>query len=184
MGKKQKKHEKEYLQDISVFTSGHYRWWEIIKKIKYFFNTLKCARMRAKYGFCYRDTWNLDYYLATVIENSVRYLKHNHYGYPGTLNLEQDFSVEGNDCADEKWKNILEEIAEAFHESMEENYTDDHYDDYFKLRYEDGLAEDDPKVVEAREKWRKSIKEEEEYLEAQKERAFNLLKEWFFCLWD
>lgn len=176
---------KKYLTSIAVFKQPLFCWWEIHNKIKYFFGSIRCMFMRAKYGFSYRDVWNLDYYLATVIENSVRYLRYNHSGYPTEFNPKQDFLDEEDSAANEKWEKVLDDIANAFHNCLEENCDNtESYTPYAKLKYVDKLPEDNEQLIEAKNNWLKEMEDREKYFEEQKNHGFDLLKQWFFNLWD
>lgn len=78
-----------YDKSYSLFNRSPYCKFEILKKIMWPFRVLKEIILRAKYGFCPRDTWNLDTYLAIVLQNSLIWFSKNHHGYPGTMTNEE-----------------------------------------------------------------------------------------------
>lgn len=80
---------KGYDKSYSLFNRNPYCKFEILKKIAWPFRVTKEIILRAKYGFCPRDTWNLDTYLAIVLQNSLIWFSKNHHGYPGTMTNEE-----------------------------------------------------------------------------------------------
>lgn len=80
---------KGYDKSYSLFNRSPYCKFEILKKITWPFRVIKEIILRAKYGFCPRDTWNLDTYLAIVLQNSLIWFSKNHHGYPGTMTNEE-----------------------------------------------------------------------------------------------
>lgn len=80
---------KGYDKSYSLFNRSPYCKIEILKKIMWPFRVIKEIILRAKYGFCPRDTWNLDTYLAIVLQNSLIWFSKNHHGYPGTMTNEE-----------------------------------------------------------------------------------------------
>lgn len=86
---KEEQKVKGYDKSYSLFGRSPYCKFEILKKIAWPFRVIKDVILRAKYGFCPRDTWNLDAYLATVFQNALIYFSKNHHGYPGTMTNEE-----------------------------------------------------------------------------------------------
>lgn len=80
---------KGYDKSYSLFNRSPYCKFEILKKIAWPFRVIKEIILRAKYGFCPRDTWSLDTYLAIVLQNSLIWFSKNHHGYPGTMTNEE-----------------------------------------------------------------------------------------------
>ena len=80
---------KGYDKSYSLFNRSPYCKFEILKKIAWPFRVIKEIILRAKYGFCPRDTWNLDTYLAIVLQNSLIWFSKNRHGYPGTMTNEE-----------------------------------------------------------------------------------------------
>jgi hypothetical protein len=62
------------------------QWW------KHPFRVLEHRRERARRGFSRYDVWSLDGYLAQVIADSLRELRLNGHGYPGTFNNQDEWS--------------------------------------------------------------------------------------------
>lgn len=86
---KEEQKVKGYDKSYSLFSRSPYCKFEILKKIAWPFRVIKEIILRAKYGFCPRDTWNLDTYLAIVLQNSLIWFSKNHHGYPGTMTNEE-----------------------------------------------------------------------------------------------
>ena len=86
---KEEQKVKGYDKSYSLFNRSPYCKFEILKKIAWPFRVIKEIILRAKYGFCPRDTWNLDTYLAIVLQNSLIWFSKNHHGYPGTMTNEE-----------------------------------------------------------------------------------------------
>jgi hypothetical protein len=60
-------------------------WW-FQRKLLY---PVQDFLQRGKYGWCPRDTWCLDYYLAKVIAESVGYLRKRGVGHPSNITQEE-----------------------------------------------------------------------------------------------
>lgn len=67
----------------------------------------KIKKFEKKYGFDYRETWNLDYEIACFILPRLAYLREHSHSYPGT----DEFLVEGGH---EKWLKIIDKMIKAF----------------------------------------------------------------------
>lgn len=65
------------------------------------YRKIKRGWQRAYRGWADEDTWNLDGYLASVIKESVTFLKSHHYGYP-------------TDLSEKEWDDILSDIIYTF----------------------------------------------------------------------
>lgn len=143
-------------KSCSLFGRSPYHKFEILKKIAWPFRVIKDVILRAKYGFCPRDTWNLDTYLATVLQNSLIWFSKNHHGYPGTMTNEE---------YEEKLAQMIEYTKE---------YLAD-YDDYFAPDTRD--TEDYEALMKY---YREMRKKKEDSIDA----GFKLLRELFETLWD
>ena len=82
----------------------------IYKDISFFFRRIKWYFVRGKQGWSAYDTWNLDYYLAKVIRDSITYMKKYQHGIPATSNT----GVVEIDYDEKRWKEILDTIIFAF----------------------------------------------------------------------
>lgn len=71
---------------------------------------------RGKYGFAYRDCWNLCDYLNTVVLGTVRRLREKHCGVPAALCGDGDV-----DAGDTRWNAILDEIANGIEAGIKAN---------------------------------------------------------------
>lgn len=67
----------------------------------------KIKKFKKKYGFDYRETWNLDYEIACFILPRLAYLRENAVSYPGS----EEFFGEGGL---EKWLAIEDKMIKAF----------------------------------------------------------------------
>jgi len=66
---------------------------------------------RGLHGYCQRDTWSFDYYLADVIIGGSKILKETKHGYP----CDCDPFDSTNECKCEaKWDKELDEMIEGF----------------------------------------------------------------------
>lgn len=109
-------------------------WWFLRYKIKGFFAhdiTYKIRRFwqRGVRGWANSDCWSLDYSLAKVITDTVKYLRDNSHGYPTGL-------------TPAKWRAILDKIIYTF-EISQKISEDNLY-----------LIEDNKE----RQKWQKTLK--------------------------
>ena len=150
---------------------------------KQIFRNIKYCWQRATKGYCDADLWNFDSFLATVISEGLKDFNKKRHGHPGTT-------------TDEEWSKVLEEMSLLFHNCLEENDAyknpyEDEYDRavndsfanatdhsldsfYFELNIPNELREayyiEDSKIFDQRK--------------ADKDAGFDLLKFWFFNLWD
>ena len=159
--------------DLSVFEKAPYRWYEVFNRVRWFFRSINCAWERATKGYCYRDLWDLDTFYAKLLEDSIREFNKTRQGYPG-------------DMSDEEWGKYLNEIADHFHNCLESNevYSNSYWNEYYHNVWELEENENIPKNIELRNKWWKRVQEIDKTLEFEKNKAFDMMKERFFSLWD
>lgn len=81
----------------------HMHWWAQKHGIRPTLRQMEHRRQRVSRGWSDRDTWSLDHHLSTVIRDSVRHLRDNTHGYPGTPDVPTF----------EDWQRILDEIADG-----------------------------------------------------------------------
>lgn len=94
------------------------------------YRELRCFMQRGANGWCNADTWDLQYYLAQVMRDSILHLKKKHHGYPGYM-------------TEKKWDKELLTMARRF--------------DMFLELDDIRLGEDS--VEEYMKKWKKTHKE-------------------------
>ena len=146
-------------------------WYRIDLKIVSFFRKVKWAWQRAKYGWCDRDIWNLDYTLASYISTSIARLAETTDSYPYGLTKKE-------------WGNILRNIAENFYLSANEECYDNPYADMLvSFGFVSGRNRN-PEREEVYTKWKKVEEENNKTREAHRQEGFKELQEWFPALWD
>ena len=146
-------------------------WYRIDLKIVSFFRKVKWAWQRAKYGWCDRDIWNLDYTLASYISTSIVRLAETTDSYPYGLTKKE-------------WGNILRNIAENFYLSANEECYDNPYNDMLvSFGFVSGRNRN-PEREEVYTKWKKVEEENDKTREAHRQEGFKELQEWFLALWD
>ena len=140
-------------------------------KPKYFFLKIKVNIkkfiQRGRYGFSDYDTWDINYWFATVFSKIIRNLKNNCHGYPGKFIYDKNNNIISEKEAIEKWKSILERIAFCLEESDPEKST-------YK-----GLNN-----VYNENDWMEKQRELMKYRNDMKDEAFDLIKEYYWDLWD
>lgn len=143
-------------------------WYRLDQKVASFFRKIKWMFQRAKYGWCDRDLWSLDYSLGNYIASSVEELANRTHGYPlGTT--------------ESQWDEILRAIALSFYLGTNEDAWTNIYES--KLTYEPYSQLDE----EGKAIWDKWFQEEREIdaaMEIRRQEGFQLLKQWFPNLWD
>lgn len=153
------------------FTRAPIRWF------KYFFRSFKYAYQRATRGYCDYDVYDCDTYYTHIISGTLHQLADRHMGYPGEM-------------TPESWTAALNEIAEHFDKSLEENeaFPQPKTDEWY------AHLEITP-TAETFEEWRQKEKElsaamieESKVLEklrsAEKDIGLDMLKEYWYHLWD
>lgn len=87
----------------------------LTKKKKYKHEKDKTSkRFKKKYGFDYRETWNLDYEIACFILPRLVYLKDHCGGYPYNLARVASDGFTIIESGHEEWKKILNKMIKAF----------------------------------------------------------------------
>ena len=144
-------------------------WYRLDKKLRGFFQKVKWTWQRAKYGFCDRDLWSLDYTLGNYIASTVYKLSKTTHGYPyGTT--EKD------------WDNILKSIVANFYMGVNE--------DCYENIYEKVVAELPPyekQTEEQKEMWKRYSEREVDIanlMAYHRKEGFKVLEKWFPSLWD
>ena len=120
-----------------------------------FMRKFKYSIQRFKKGYCDEDVWEPYIFISRTIVNILKDFKKIQVGYPANLKIEDE------------WKQILDEIIEGF---------------------EIILSKDSPPLTLNEEEWKKlpdDLKDNQELEDIRKiNRAWELLREYFFDLWD
>lgn len=144
------------------------------RKIRLFFQRIKWAWQRAIKGYCDFDIYDLDTYHTNMMIKALYEFADKTQSYP-------------EDTSYEDWVRIICEIANYFKESIEDDGFDD--PEYQKVeeltrQYEE---DDDPTILAeleaARKEWMDVMLNNMRYREDMKNRAFDLLKEYYWHLW-
>lgn len=172
------------MNSLNVFTFGYLpmNFRNIPQNFLNFFRNIKYAWQRATKGFCDYDVWALDHYYANLFFRSLIELKNTAHSYPANL-------------TESEWENILNEMANCFYNCDEANevYADTLYEAFYEATSKDSAYTWDPvqeKMVleETFERLRKKASEQavenDKLRTADKDKAFDLMKEYFFNLWD
>ena len=111
---------------VPVFSKTTYCCRNPVRKIEYFFNDIKYCYQRIKYGWCDKDTWNIDMWFLAIIPPMLQHLRDNKHGYPE--GMEED-----------EWNNILETMIAVFTKAdnkVNEELTPEEADEYKNKGFE------------------------------------------------
>lgn len=144
-------------------------WYRIDRKIGFFFRKIKWAWQRAKYGYCDRDLWNLDYTLGNYIASSVNKLADISHGHPYQLTPEE-------------WDGILKSIARNFYLSANEEEWENPYESQlpYGILYTD-LSKEQKEIWD---NWFQVERKHSLSRDIRRQEGFKLLQDWFLNLWD
>lgn len=175
--------------------------------------SLKYSKQRAIKGYCDRDVWSMCDFLEKLFPAMLTELKDNRYGSPNSLVEFDENGNEVSNCHD-KWDEILNEMIFLWRETNEatcskKNQYEKEYQqarEEFerkygafgeKLRSEKDIEHEKntgcriiyglAKAPEYQEIWDKYCQEQrniEIYRHECKDKAFDLMKEFFYDLWD
>lgn len=181
--------------------------------IKHLSKTLKYSRQRAVKGYSDRDIWCMCDFLENLFPAMLTELKTTRHGSPGTLEDFDENGNELGTCHD-KWDKILDEMIFLWREANEETCSKkNQYEKEYqnaqkeferkygifgdKLRSEEDIEHEKntgcrviyglTKAPEYQEIWDKYSQEQhniEVYRHECKDKAFDLMKEHFYDLWD
>lgn len=146
-----------------------FRWYRIDKRISLFFRKIKWAYQRAKYGWCDKDLWDLDWTLGNYIASSVNELANRTHGYPHGL-------------SPEVWDIILRTIARNFYLGVNKNAWNNPYED--EISYEKNYSELEKAEQIIWDKWFEEEKKIEKSMEVRRREGFCDLVKWYSDLWD
>lgn len=165
----------------SIFKYGYARGF---RKIGLFFRRIKWAWQRAIKGYCDFDIYDLYAYHANMTIKALREFANKTQSYP-------------NDMEYGEWFHTIVKIADYFEESIEDDGFDTaEHQEYNKLvkqyqtrtENEDGsitvsIPDGIPELNAACEKWLNVIRADLSRREDMKNRAFDLLKQYYWHLW-
>lgn len=134
---------------------------KFIAKIKHIKRCILWSKQRIVRGYADIDRWNMFSYLQTLIPDMLQDLRDNRMGSPGYLgeNYTNDVGILVNDACHEKWDKILDKMIYLWREAREE-------------------------TKEIHDLHRAEERKQEEYREQCKNEAFDMLKVYFYSLWD
>lgn len=162
------------------------------KWIAYFFKRMKWAWQRSVRGYADCDCWNMDYWMIDILAPMFEDFAKNHIGYPG----------EENGFTDEQWTKYLLEIAEHLRNSHEdqESVINEYAEDFETIidcrtrrckRWTDDkgfvhheFPEVTPEENELIAKYIDRVTEIDLWRAAEAKKAFEMIGEQFFSLWD
>lgn len=184
---------------------GHY-WADhgnIVKKIEWYFRCIKWSFQRIKWGFCDRDLWNIDSYLQELIPNMLQKYKDTRSASP--ISLSDNYGNEDeipNDTCHKNWDEILTKMIFLWRESSEVTCSfKNEFEDAHMKDYEEYCNKYDSQEVRKSGAYVPSMSELDEYKELTTkyeareqeiynyrvkclEEAMDMLKKYYFYLWD
>lgn len=145
------------MKNENALLIGIYKWnfRNFFRNIKQIFENIKQVKQRIKYGICNYDCFDLDSYLANVMQKGFLTLSNQAHGWPEKYETYED------------WVKQLKDLAELCNH----------------LRTDD-VIEENPEANSYEVDLRKLYKDAEEEATIAREVLFDWLKENFECLWD
>ena len=142
------------FKDIELFPWCYLPNW--FHNIKEFYCFFSRRFQRGRYGISHYDCWNLDDYLLKVFKNGIVEFRKDTYSYPGNI-------------TEEEWDNILARMEELI-----------------SIVQIDGIDCEEAKKYYDKNmhQWYTEVKKWDEYREECWEEFCDLMKEWFFHLWQ
>lgn len=137
-----------------------------LKNLKRMCRDVKCAYQRIRYGYCFRDVWNIDIWFLNVVPNMLENLKEDTCGYPpGPDSFSQavggvdDESNGQYESGMKKWKDTLSQMIFLLREANEDTCT---LMNTYKKEYDKAFDEFGEKYGHFGEKLKKPEEKEEE----------------------
>ena len=95
---------------VPVFSKTTYCCRNPVRKIEYFFNDIKYCYQRIKYGWCDKDTWNIDMWFLAIIPPMLQHLRDNKHGYPEGMEEDEAlvFKVSVGKAIELTWNRVYE----------------------------------------------------------------------------
>jgi hypothetical protein len=183
--------------------------YSFISSIREFPRTLKHWRQRAKRGYSYQDLWNIDYWFMETMPRMLQDFKKNLHGCPSEFTTREDGTEYQNvDQGMKDWEAVIDRMIFCFTEmhedtcSMKNEFNDEYHKqlskpnegkkvkDWFEpygtdkegkplYRWIHGEVEPELK----KNFWKKD-KEIRDYRNKMKDEGFDLMKKYFWNLWD
>jgi hypothetical protein len=134
-------------------------YYKIKNTIQDFRYDLRCRCQRFKRGYAYGDVWDIDCWFIRTIKPMLIHLRDHGIGVP--------WELYNHDSENERlyWDNILTEMIECL-DLMSEDAAQQYL----------GIADDDYSA--------ESYKKVNDFMDAKKNRFFELFSEHFYSLWD
>ena len=145
------------------------RWYRFDRRIVLFFRKIKWTYQRAKYGYCDRDLWDLDYTLGNYIASTINELANRTHGYPGGLTAE-------------KWDRILRSIAQDFYLGTNEDCWENEFERF--VTYEITYNKMNSEQKAHWDSWFKKELENDDMMTEHLYNGFKNLIKWYPHLWD
>jgi len=191
------------INNLNVLTYGYNYWGYIpnwFRNIKQFFRNIKYAYQRIIKGYCDQDIWDLDSFYSELFYQTLNELADTTIGYPGVGEFADTETTDGY----EKWKDTLREMAEHFLNTQEWNkdipvnkeasmafeemqsYVSDTYFEPTDKNYSRLVEKytDKDAYNKAKEIWLEKENKANDFRNWEKDVACEMLKKYFFNLWD
>ena len=134
--------------------------WRLLKYLK---RSLKWSWQRIVRGFSDGDIWWMHDYLQMLLPDMLQYLKDHRMGSPVGLSLTDELD---DDSCHEEWDKILDQMIFWWREA-----------------YVYSSSRKNPYEIES-DKYEKAERELGQYREECKDKAMDMMKEYFYYLWD
>lgn len=162
------------------------RPWSLAKYIK---RSLKWSWQRITRGFSDGDIWWMQAYLQMLLPDMLQYLKDHRMGSPVCLG---HTDKPEDDSCHEEWDKVLDQMIFLWRESYEYSsskknpYIEEYMEILDKYGPDTGFAMmwNNPKYKKTLDKYEKAEGEINQYREECKDKALDMLKEYFYYLWD
>lgn len=144
------------------------RWYRPDLKVRNFFRKIKWTWQRAKYGYCDKDLWSLDYALGNYIASATNKLSKKNHSHPYST-------------TEKEWDDILKNISINFYMGVNEDCYDNIYEKVIA-----SLPSVD-QTDEQREMWKRYSEREIDIanlMAYHRKEGFKSLEKWFPNLWD
>ena len=145
------------------------RWYRVDQKIAFFFKKIKWMFQRAKYGYCDRDVWNLDYTIGNYLASTLNKLADTTHGHP-------------TDVTEKEWGDILKNMSYNFYVGTNEDFWEDPYSKL--LSYEKNFNELGKEQQELWRKWFEKQADTYKLMTEHRHKGFESLEQWYEHLWD
>lgn len=134
-------------------------YYRIKNKLIYDVDSLRARIQRFLRGYSYGDIWDMDFWFMRTVKPMLIHLRDHGIGIPNELYLQ--------DTDNERiaWENTLTEMISCL-----ELMNEDNAEKYL------GIENNDFSVNDYNKKWA--------LMEENKNRFFELLSKYFYCLWD